>query len=48
MKKLLFSLSIAALAATGANAQRIINNPDNKPFWGIRASLDISNPTQPN
>lgn len=46
MKKLLFSLSIAALAATGANAQRIINNPDNKPFWGIRASLDISNPTE--
>lgn len=45
MKKLVFILALAALAATGANAQRIVNNPDNKPFWGIRASLDISCPT---
>lgn len=45
MKKLVFGLALAALAATGANAQRVINNPDNKPFWGVRASLDISCPT---
>lgn len=46
MKKLVFGLALAALAVSGASAQRIVNNPDNKPFWGVRASLDVSCPTK--
>ena len=46
MKKLIFGLALAAFAVTGASAQRIVNNPDNKPFWGVRASLDVSCPTK--
>lgn len=46
MKKLILGIALVAFAATGASAQRIVNNPDNKPFWGVRASLDISCPTK--
>ncbi len=45
MKKMILGLALAAFAVTGASAQRIVNNPDNKPFWGVRASLDITCPT---
>lgn len=46
MKKFAIALAVVALAASSASAQRIVNNPDNKPFWGVRASLDISCPTK--
>lgn len=45
MKKLILGAALAAAAAFGANAQRVVNNPSNHPFWGIRASLDVSCPT---
>ena len=44
MKKLILGAALAA-AAFGAHAQRVVNNPSNHPFWGIRASLDVSCPT---
>lgn len=46
MKKLAIALAVVAMAAGSASAQRVVNNPDNKPFWGVRASLDISCPTK--
>lgn len=46
MKKLAIALAVVAMAAGSASAQRIVNNPDNKPFWGVRAAVDISCPTK--
>ena len=42
MKKLLLSL-IVAVSAFAINAQVVIDNPDNRAYFGARLSLDISN-----
>lgn len=46
MKRFLLAMSLfSAVAAIPAAAQtEIFNNPDNRPFWGIRASADVSFP----
>lgn len=46
MKKFVSAVIIAATAFSGVQAQRIVNNPDNKGFWGVRASFDVSMPTK--
>lgn len=44
MKKL-FLLSLVALASLGVSAQKnILNNPNNKPYFGARMSIDASIP----
>lgn len=46
MKKLILSFALAAFAVSASNAQSIVNNPDNKAFWGVRVGLDVSCPTK--
>lgn len=44
MKKLLLTL-LAAASVFGASAQsRIVNNPNNKPYFGARVALDVAIP----
>ncbi len=43
MKKLFLTIVMLAAAVTGISAQ-IFNNPDNKPYWGMRISLDVDMP----
>lgn len=43
MKRILISIIAAVAVATGAQAQNyLIENPDNKPYLGVRVGLDIS------
>lgn len=45
MKKLIAAVAVAATCCTGAFAQtEIYNNPDNHPYFGVRASLDVTCP----
>lgn len=45
MKKYLLSVIAAALAFVSADAQnRIVNNPDNKPYFGIRVGGEVTCP----
>lgn len=44
MKKVFISLIAALACFAGASAQNVINNPDNRPYFGIRAGLDIACP----
>ncbi len=44
MKKVFVSLFAAVVCAAGASAQTIVNNPDNLPYFGVRAGLDIACP----
>lgn len=34
------------VSALGVDAQSIFNNPDNEGYWGLRASLDLTVPSQ--
>lgn len=42
MKKILISLTLAATAAGAAAQNYLIENPDNRAYFGVRAGLDIS------
>ncbi len=44
MKKLFISLITVLACFAGANAQNVVNNPDNRPYFGLRAGLDIACP----
>lgn len=46
MKKLIFAAAIALMSVSGISAQRIVNNPDNHSYWGVRAGLDVSGTTK--
>lgn len=46
MKKLALVALFAASTIAMGNAQNVLNNPDNKPFWGVRASFDVSMPSK--
>ena len=41
---LLTSSLVTALFTTAAASSPIFNNPDNAPFWGLRAGADIAIP----
>ena len=45
MKKI-FALLLVIVSALGVEAQSIFNNPDNEGYWGVRASLDLTVPSQ--
>lgn len=47
MKKLILSL-LLSICMISVNAQSIINNPNNRSYLGVRASLDITNLDVPN
>lgn len=44
MKKLLLSLVAALTVAGAASAQNVVNNPNNRAYFGIRASYDLTCP----
>lgn len=44
MKKVFISLIAALACFAGASAQNVVNNPDNRDYFGIRAGLDIACP----
>lgn len=45
MKRKLLTLAIAAVAALTATAQDIFDNPNNRPYFGVRASYELACPT---
>lgn len=44
MKKLIFAILAAAAVMPAAAANPVVNNPDNRAYWGVRVSLDVSVP----
>lgn len=46
MKKLSLITSLCFFCILGMNAKDVFDNPDNKPYWGVRASFDLSLPSK--
>lgn len=44
MKAIYLATALLALGGLSASAQTVVNNPNNRPYFGIRASLDVPCP----
>lgn len=42
--KMLLAGILCAVGVWGTQAQRVVNNADNKAYWGVRASFDLTMP----